>query len=178
MEKRPSWDEYFLNIAKAVSKRATCIRRKYGAVIVDVNDYSIISTGYCGNAAGTSNCCDIGRCFREEAKIPSGMLYDLCKSIHAEENAIMSAGKKSCKGNLIYIAGTDAKTGELVLGKPCYRCQTRIINVQLEEVIYWNEQKEIIRTPVKELIRNRLMNMFQEQEKELLLLKEKGFKLD
>ena len=177
MEKRPSWDEYFLNIAREVAKRATCIRKKYGAIIVNPNESSIISTGYCGNAAGTINCCDIGKCFRAEAKIPSGMLYNLCQSIHAEENAIIFAGKKNCKGNLIYVSGISASTGELVSGKPCYKCESKIINVGLKKIVYWDKNQNIQRISVEDIILYRREQPFAESERELKLLQEKGFKL-
>jgi len=135
LRKRPKWNEYFLKIAMDVAERGTCKRRVYGAVIVD-QDKRIISTGYCGNPHGTQNCCEIpGPCFREVLNIPSGKNYDSCHSIHAEENAIMNAGRDRVKGCNLYISGKLLSTGEEVEGKPCQKCMERIVNAGIEKVI-------------------------------------------
>jgi dCMP deaminase len=133
INKRPDWDEYFLNIAKEVSKRATCIRRRFGAVIVKDNEQ--ISSGYCGAPRGTPNCSDLKKCFRKEYNIPSGKNYNLCRSVHAEMNAIIQAGKKNTKGAVMYLHGEDAETGKVIDGKPCVWCRRLIINAEIKTVI-------------------------------------------
>ena len=133
MIKRPSFDEYYINIADAVLTRATCIRRKYGAIIV--KDNVIISTGYCGSPRGSINCSDIGVCKREELNIPSGERYELCNSVHSESNAIMNADPFKKKGATMYIAGRDAKTNEMCDAIPCMMCERLIKNSMIEKVI-------------------------------------------
>ena len=126
MLKRPNWDEYFLQIAKDISMRATCLRRRFGAVIINKETHKIISTGYCGNASKTKDCLELNECYREKMKIPSGMLYDLCNSIHAEENAIVQAAKfgMSVDGATIY--------SNMV---PCFTCAKMIINSGIKRVV-------------------------------------------
>ena len=104
--KRPGWDEYFIGIAKAVSTRATCLRRKYGAVITKNN--IIVSTGYNGAPAGMKDCLEVGRCTRKELQIPHGERYELCHSVHAEANAIIRAAVHELEGATIYVSGAVA----------------------------------------------------------------------
>jgi len=178
-KERISWDDYFISIATIVATRATCLRRGYGAIIVGPDSHLIISTGYCGNAPKTPNCFgELNICFREKAKIPSGILYNLCKSVHAEENAIMYAGKEKCRGKVIYVSGFDWRTRKLVSGKPCFGFETKIITAGLEEIIYLDDENKIVRKKVKDIIEERRKNPFIEQERELKFLKEKGFKLE
>ena len=92
---RPTWDEYFIEIAKVVSSRSTCIRRRYGAVIV--KDHVIVSTGYNGAPRGSINCIDTNRCKRQELNIPSGERYELCEAVHAEQNAIVNGAPERMK---------------------------------------------------------------------------------
>lgn len=131
--KRPSKTEYYLNIAREVSKRATCLRRRYGAVIV--NNDVIVGTGYCGAPRGKDNCIDLEICEREKQNIPSGERYELCRSVHAEMNAIINAGRDRCIGGIIYIYGEDAKINEKCNSEPCLLCQRVIINSGLEKII-------------------------------------------
>lgn len=137
-EKRPSKTEYYIDIAKSVSKRATCLRRRYGAVIV--NKDAIAGTGYCGAPRGKSNCIDLKECEREKQNVKSGERYELCKSVHAEMNAIMNAGRERCIGGTMYIYGEDAKTKEKCNAEPCMLCKRVIINSGLEKVIMQNEK--------------------------------------
>jgi dCMP deaminase len=99
--KRPGWDEYFITIAKAVAARATCLRRKYGAVIT--KDNVIVSTGYNGTPSGMKDCLEVGKCTRKELEIPHGERYELCHSVHAEANAIIRASVEELKDATIYI---------------------------------------------------------------------------
>jgi dCMP deaminase len=134
MLKRPSWDDYFLEIAYDVATRGTCLRRVYGAVIV--KNKVIISTGYCGSPRGQANCSDIGVCERQRLNIPSGERYELCRSVHAEQNAIINADPDRMLGSTIYIVGIDVNTEELAEAHPCMMCARAIINAQIAEVIY------------------------------------------
>ena len=108
---RISKDNYYLDIAETVIGRATCLRRCYGAIIVK-ND-EIISTGYNGAPRGRRNCVDLGRCARETMQVPRGERYELCRSVHAEANAIISAARRDMVGGTLYLAGKDALTGEI-----------------------------------------------------------------
>lgn len=135
--KRITKEDYYLNIAKAVSLRSTCLRRRYGAVIVK-ND-KIVSTGYNGAPRGTDNCCDTGECLRKKLSIPSGERYELCRSVHAEQNAIISANREDMKNATLYLAGIDADTGALIdTPDCCMMCKRVIINSGVREVIFLN----------------------------------------
>ena len=112
MDSRTNKQNYYLDIADAVLERSTCLRRKYGAIIVR-ND-EIISTGYNGAPRGRRNCSDLGGCMREKLGIPSGERYELCRSVHAEANAIISASRRDMIGATIYLVGRSAKTNELL----------------------------------------------------------------
>jgi dCMP deaminase len=121
---------YYLDIADTVLIRSTCMRRKYGAIIV-LND-EIIATGYNGAPRGRKNCLDIGKCLRVEMDIPSGERYELCRSVHAEANAIISASRRDMIGATLYLAGRDARTNEVLESSsswsPCSMCRRFIIN--------------------------------------------------
>ena len=125
---------YYLDIAEVVSERGTCLRRNFGAIIVK-ND-QIISTGYVGAPRGRQNCCDLGYCTREKLQIPRGERYELCRSVHAEANAIISASRRDMVGGTLYLVGRDARTGEL-LGDAtsCSMCRRLVINAGLKEVV-------------------------------------------
>ena len=131
---RISKENYYLNIAETVIGRATCLRRCYGAIIVK-ND-EIISTGYNGAPRGRKNCVDLGYCAREAMKVPRGERYELCRSVHAEANAIISAARRDMVGGTLYLAGKDAVTGEILPdATSCAMCRRMIINAGLERVI-------------------------------------------
>ena len=130
---RPSKDEYYLGIAEAVLKRSTCLRRKYGAVIVK-ND-EIVSTGYNGAVRGEANCCDIGYCEREKNNVPKGERYELCKALHAEDNAITSAGRENTLGATLYIVGLEMKDGSYANPAPCLMCRRKIVNAGIKRVV-------------------------------------------
>ena len=133
MERRDKIN-YYLDIAETVSERCTCLRKHYGAIIVK-ND-SILSTGYVGAPRGRKNCSDLGRCIREELHIPRGERYELCRSVHAEANAIIAAPRSEMLGATLYMACRDAKTGELVAGtSSCSMCKRLIINAGIETVV-------------------------------------------
>ena len=134
MDQRMSKDKYYLNIADAVLDRSTCLRRKYGAIIVK-ND-EILSTGYNGAPRGRVNCSELGYCNREQLRIPSGQRYELCRSVHAEANAIISASRRDMVGSTLYLVGKDAQSGAL-LGDAtsCAMCRRQVINAGISRVI-------------------------------------------
>lgn len=121
---RISWDEYFMEMAELASKRSTCNRRQVGAVLV--RDHQILATGYNGAPKGLPNCCDLGECLRQKLGIPSGERHELCRAIHAENNAITQCAVNgvSCKGSTMYI--TDS---------PCTMCTKQIINAGIVRVV-------------------------------------------
>ena len=127
MEERKDKDNYYLDIAETVMMRSTCRRRRYGAIIV-LND-EIIATGYNGAPRGRQNCLDRGACMRDELGIPRGERYELCRSVHAEANAIISAARRDMINATLYLSGIDANTGELLADTlPCSMCRRLIIN--------------------------------------------------
>ena len=134
---RPNWDNYFLNIAREVGTRSTCLRRKYGAVIV--KDNVIVSTGYNGSPRGQKNCCDVGVCKREELHIPKGERYELCEAVHAEQNALINADPNKLKGSIIYIYGVNFD-GSLASGAPCKLCRRMLINAQVWGAVYFDSE--------------------------------------
>jgi len=135
MPQRPDKTEYYLNIAKEVSRRSTCLRRRFGAVIV--RDDQIISTGYVGAPRGTPNCIDLGRCAREELKVPAGERYELCRSVHAEMNAIINAARAgvSLLGGTLYLYGEQVRDDSIAEAKPCKMCKRMIINAGIASVV-------------------------------------------
>ena len=132
---RPYKHNYYLTIAEAVMARSTCLRRKYGAVIVK-ND-EIISTGYNGAPRGETNCCDTGKCWRLEHSIPHGERYELCVAVHAEVNAIISASRKDMLGATLYLASNFPNA------EPCDNCMCVIKNAGISKVITREKIKEI-----------------------------------
>ncbi len=124
MSKRPTWDEYFMEMAELAAKRSTCLRRQVGAVIV--KDKQVISTGYNGAPKGLKHCAQIGGCLREQLKVPSGERHELCRALHAEQNAIIQAATfgHSIEGASIYITH-----------QPCSICSKMIINAGIDKII-------------------------------------------
>ena len=131
---RISKENYYLDIAETVLERSTCLRRWYGAIIVQ--DDEIISTGYNGAPRGRKNCGDLGYCTREAMKIPSGQRYELCRSVHAEANAIISASRREVLGATLYMACKNPKTGAVIPGSTsCSMCRRLIINAGIARVV-------------------------------------------
>jgi dCMP deaminase len=153
MDNRRSKENYYLDIADAVLRRSTCLRRMYGAIIVR-ND-EILATGYNGAPRGRSNCSDLGQCTREKLRIPSGERYELCRSVHAEANAIISAARRDTLGSVLYLVGRDAITDELVKDTtPCAMCRRLIINAGITKVVSRVTQDEYTVTLVRDWIFN------------------------
>lgn len=140
--KRPSWDEYFLNIASVVSSRSTCLRRNYGAVIA--KDNVIISTGYNGAPRGSENCVDRGSCKRKDLNVPPGERYELCEAVHAEQNAIINGTPERMKEAIIYISGFE-EDGSYAEGKPCLLCSRMIKNAMISKVVYISKDGSIVK---------------------------------
>ena len=138
---RISKENYYLDIAETVLERATCLRRVYGAIIVK-ND-EIISTGYNGAPRGRKNCVDMGFCTREAMQVPRGQRYELCRSVHAEANAIISASRRDMVGSTLYLVGRDGQTGVL-LGDAtsCAMCRRQVINAGIQRVIIRRTETE------------------------------------
>ena len=134
MEYRKDKDNYYLDIAETVMERSTCLRRKYGAIIV-LND-EIIATGYNGAPRGRRNCIDPGKCTRDAMDVPRGERYELCRSVHAETNAIISAARRDMIGATLYLTGRDAKTDELLSDTTsCLMCRRQIINSGITQTV-------------------------------------------
>ena len=139
---------YYLDIAETVLERGTCLRRNFGAIIV--RDDQIISTGYSGSPRGRRNCCDIGVCMREKLSIPRGERYEMCRSVHAEQNAIIAAARRDMIGASLYLVGRDASTGELVEdANACAMCKRLIINAGISTVIIRNTRDAYMVIDVK-----------------------------
>ncbi|HEY8391871.1 MAG TPA: deaminase [Capillibacterium sp.] len=149
---RPDKDHYYLDIAAAVAKRSTCLRRHFGAIIVKADQ--IISTGYVGAPRGSINCIDLRDCPREKAGIPSGERYELCRSVHAEMNAIIHAARPEMIGATLYLACLSPQTGERVIGvRPCKLCTRIIINAGIEWVVTDGPDGGVIRYAVQDWVR-------------------------
>lgn len=144
---------YYLNIAETVAQRGTCLRNNYGSVIVK-ND-EIISTGYTGAPRGRKNCIDLGYCRRQENNTPSGAGYELCRSVHSEQNSIISADRKCMIGSTLYLVGINKRNGEYKQGtEPCTLCKRMIINSGIAKVII-RDNKEKYR---EEIVSNWIEN--------------------
>ncbi len=146
-------NNYYLDIAETVLERGTCIRRNYGAIIVK-ND-QIVSTGYVGAPRGRQNCIDIGKCIRESMGIKRGERYEMCRSVHAEANAIIHASRNDMIGSTLYLAGKDARTGEYVENaNACSMCKRMIINSGITTVIIRNDKTKYTSISVSDWIDN------------------------
>lgn len=134
MSSRISKENYYLDIAQTVSERSTCLRRRFGAIIVK-ND-SIIATGYNGAPRGRKNCDDLGYCFREKLGIPRGERYEMCRSVHAEANAIIAAPREQMLGATLYMVCTSPVDGAVMGGTTsCMMCKKLAINAGIEKLV-------------------------------------------
>ena len=151
--KRLDKDNYYLNIAEAVSLRGTWLRRNFGAIIVK-ND-EIISTGYVGAPRGRKNCCDLKYFMRNKLNVPRVERYELCRSVHAEQNAIISAKRETMLGSTLYLVGLNADDGSYVENaNPCALCKRMIINAGIEKVIARDTKTKYRTILVKDMIEN------------------------
>ncbi len=144
---------YYLDIAETVIERGTCLRRNFGAIIVK-ND-EIVSTGYTGAPRGRQNCSNLGVCIREKLAIPRGERYELCRSVHAEANCIISAQRRDMIDSTLYLVGKDYNTGELVENtSSCSMCKRLVINAGIKTVIIRNTPTEYTVVDVEDWVKN------------------------
>ncbi|MCI8441625.1 MAG: cytidine deaminase [Provencibacterium sp.] len=142
---------YYLDIAQTVASRGTCLRRNFGAIIV-ANDV-IISTGYVGAPRGRKNCSDLGFCTRKQLGIPQGERYELCRSVHAEANAIINAARDRMIGSTLYLVGIDYESGQVVPNAlPCSMCRRLIINAGISTVVVRDDGEHFRVYPVEEWV--------------------------
>ena len=153
MAERRDKVNYYLDLAEVVAQRGTCLRRRYGAVIVK-ND-EVISTGYTGAPRGRQNCTDMGECIRQKMNIPRGERYELCRSVHAEANAIISEARDQMIGSTLYLSGIEVETGEIVRNScSCSMCKRLIINAGIESVYIRDTREDYRKIDVKDWIDN------------------------
>ena len=144
---------YYLDIAESVAERGTCLRRNFGAIIV--NHDEIVSTGYVGAPRGRKNCCDLKYCMREKLKVPRGERYELCRSVHAEQNAIISAERRDMLSSTLYLVGINYDDGSYVENaRPCAMCKRMIINAGIKQVVVRDTKDEYTIIDVSEFIEN------------------------
>lgn len=142
---------YYLDICEIVLERGTCLRRNFAAIIVK-ND-EIISTGYTGAPRGRVNCIDLGECRRDQLNIPRGTRYELCRSVHAEQNAIISAKRQEMIGSTLYLVGIEKDSGKYVENaSPCSLCKRFIINAGIDTVIIRDTKREYRVVQVKQWV--------------------------
>lgn len=138
---RVSKHNYYLDIAQTVAERCTCLRRKFGAILV--KDDVIVSTGYNGAPRGRKNCSDLQYCMREKLNIPRGERYELCRSVHAEANAIIAAPRDRMLGATLYMACVSPSDGSLLPGtNSCMMCKKMIINAGIQTVVVRDTAEE------------------------------------
>ncbi len=141
---------YYLDLAETVSKRSTCLRRSYGAVIVK-ND-EVISTGYVGAPRGRKNCTDMGYCIRQQMNIPRGERYELCRSVHAEANAIISASRDKMIDATLYLTGVETDGSYVSNSCCCSMCKRMVINAGIKTVVIRDTYNDYRAIPVEEWI--------------------------
>lgn len=151
MERRDKRN-YYLDLAEVVSTRGTCLRRRYGAVIVK-ND-EVISTGYAGAPRGRQNCSDLGYCIRAQLGVPRGERYELCRSVHAEANAIISASRDKMLNATLYLTGVEADGSYVANSCCCSMCKRMVINAGIIEVVIRDTHDDFRVIPVQEWIEN------------------------
>jgi len=152
-DQRRSKENYYLDIADAALERSTCLRRHFGAIIV--RDDEIVATGYNGAPRGRQNCTDLNYCTRQNMNIPAGERYELCRSVHAEANAIISAARRDMIGATLYLVGRDAQTGEYYPETtPCAMCRRLIINAGIRQVVARVDTDKYVTTLVRDWVYN------------------------
>ncbi|MBE7011628.1 MAG: cytidine deaminase [Ruminococcaceae bacterium] len=153
MKTRVDKHNYYLDIAETVIERGTCLRRNFGAIVVK-ND-EIVSTGYTGAPRGRENCCNLGVCLREKMNIPRGERYELCRSVHAEANCIISASRQEMIDATLYLVGKEVATGELIANaSSCSMCKRLIINSGIKNVIIRNTPDKYTVVSVSDWVEN------------------------
>lgn len=144
---------YYLDIAETILERGTCLRNNYGSVIVK-ND-EIISTGYSGAPRGRKNCLDLGYCIRKQKTDLSGAGYEMCRSVHSEQNAIISANRRDMLGATLYLVGINKRNGKYIVDNyPCTLCKRMIINAGIEKVVMRDDKHNYRIEYIEEWIKN------------------------
>lgn len=170
---RISEDQYYLNIAREVARRSTCLRRKFGAVIV--KNKQIISTGYNGAPRGTTNCSESGFCFRDALGAKRGEHYEWCRAVHGEANAIIHASRLDMMGSTLYLVGLETRSGQVVLdAEPCRMCKRMIINAGIERVVVQTGEQTIRHFEAEEWVRNDL-GEFRRENGQLVPVRPEGY---
>ena len=150
---RVSKHNYYLDIAKTVAERSTCLRKMFGSIIV--KDDVIVSTGYNGAPRGRENCNDLNYCMRDKLGIPRGERYELCRSVHAEANAIIAAARERMLGATLYMVCVDPKDGSLVPGTTsCMMCKRLIINAGITTVVVRDTEEDFRIIAVEDWIKD------------------------
>ncbi|MFH1036929.1 MAG: hypothetical protein V1756_02635 [Patescibacteria group bacterium] len=154
MAQRPSKDEYYLNISRQIGLRSTCFRNKGGALIV--REDQIVATGYIGAPRKTKDCLERGECLRDRLKIPHGKRYEMCRSVHAEMNAIVNAARAgvSLLGADIYISFENPKDGTPRDSFPCFICKKLIINCGINRVVCSTAEDKMITFRVSDWVKD------------------------
>jgi dCMP deaminase len=152
---------WFLDLAERCARQGTCLRRNFGAVIVDANN-TIVSTGYTGAPVEQVDCLQKGTCWREQNNIPSGKSYEKCCSVHAEMNALLQAGKNA-RGGILYLAGIDVKTGETCSIYPCFLCIKMILNAGISRVVVRKNGESSVEYAPQEIYDRRYVEAFNDK---------------
>jgi len=150
---RPVKDKYFMNIAREVAQRSTCLRRKFGAIIV--KDNVILSSGYFGAPRGTPNCIDLGKCALDEVNVPITSKYEACRGVHAEMNTVINAARSGARiiNGTMYVYGYDTKAEQIIYGKPCKVCRRVIVNAGIRDVVLLDRRRGVKRYIVRYWVR-------------------------
>lgn len=144
---------YYLDIAETVLERGTCLRRNYGAIIVKHDE--IISTGYTGAPRGRKNCSDLGYCIRQQKNVPRGSNYEICRSVHAEANCIISASRRDMLGADLYLVGIEMATKQYIENaNSCTMCKRLVINSGIERIFVRDTKDRYREIKVKEFVDN------------------------
>lgn len=144
---------YYLDMAEVALERGTCLRRNYGAVIIK-ND-EVVSTGYVGAPRGRKNCCELKTCIREKLNVPRGERYEMCRSVHAEQNAIISAERSKMIGATLFLCGKNYSDGEYVANSnPCALCKRMIINAGIKDIYIRDSKTEYRHILVSDYVEN------------------------
>ena len=151
MERRDKIN-YYLDIAEVTLERSTCLRRHYGAIIVK-ND-EVIATGYAGAPRGRKNCCELNSCVREKLSVPRGERYELCRSVHAEQNAIISAERSKMLDSTMYLCGKNCDDSYVSGSNPCALCKRMIINAGIKDIYIRDNKNEYRHILVSDYIEN------------------------
>ena len=132
-EKRTSKSIWFLDMALRCAHQGTCTIRNYGAVLVNPKTFQIISTGYTGSPVKTKHCSELGECWRRKLKVPAGTCYEKCASVHAEQNALLQAGREAA-GTVLFLAAYDVETGKEIVPLPCFLCTKMLLNAGVRDL--------------------------------------------